>query len=45
MLIKHQSYQAVLTDYTSEGTGVAHHAGCAVDVPHALAGETERSPV
>ena len=30
MLIKNQIYEAVITDYTTEGQGVAHIEGCAV---------------
>ena len=40
MLIKNQIYEAVITDYTSEGQGVAHIEGCAVFIPNAIAGET-----
>ena len=39
MLIKNQVYEAVITDYTAEGQGVAHVEGCAVFVPNAIAGE------
>ena len=39
MLIKNQVYEAVITDYTSEGQGVAHIEGCAVFIPNAIAGE------
>ena len=39
MLIKNQIYEAVVTDYTSEGQGVAHIEGCAVFIPNAIAGE------
>ena len=39
MLIKNQIYEAVITDYTSEGQGVAHIEGCAVFIPNAIAGE------
>ena len=39
MLIKNQIYEAQITDYTSEGQGVAHIEGCAVFVPNAVAGE------
>ena len=28
MLIKNQIYETVITDYTSEGQGVAHIEGC-----------------
>ncbi len=40
MLIKNQIYEALITDYTSEGQGVAHIEGCAVFIPNAIAGET-----
>ena len=39
MLIKNQIYEAVVTDYTTEGQGVAHVEGCAVFIPNAVAGE------
>lgn len=39
MLIKNQVYEAVITDYTAEGQGVAHIEGCAVFIPNAIAGE------
>ena len=39
MLIKQQIYETVITDYTSEGQGVAHIEGCAVFIPNAIAGE------
>ena len=39
MLIKNQTYETVITDYTSEGQGVAHIEGCAVFIPNAIAGE------
>ena len=39
MLIKNQIYEAVITDYTAEGQGVAHVEGCAVFVPNAIRGE------
>ena len=39
MLIKNQIYETVVTDYTSEGQGVAHIEGCAVFIPNAIAGE------
>ena len=39
MLTKNQIYEAVITDYTSEGQGVAHIEGCAVFIPNAIAGE------
>ncbi len=39
MLIKNQIYEAVVTDYTAQGQGVAHIEGCAVFIPNAIAGE------
>ncbi len=42
MLTQNEIYEAVITDYTSEGQGVAHVEGCAVFVPGAIAGETCR---
>ena len=42
MLIKNQIYETVITDYTSEGQGVAHIEGCAVFIPNAIAGERYR---
>ena len=39
MLIKNQIYEAVVTDYTAEGQGVAHIEGCAVFIPNAIRGE------
>ena len=39
MLTKNEIYEAVITDYTAEGQGVAHVEGCAVFVPGAIAGE------
>ena len=39
MLIKNQIYEALITDYTAEGQGVAHIEGCAVFIPNAIAGE------
>ena len=39
MLEKNRQYEAVVTDYTAEGQGVAHVEGCAVFVPNAIAGE------
>ena len=38
MLEKNKTYQAVVTDYTAEGQGVAHVEGCAVFLPNAIAG-------
>ena len=42
MLIKNQIYEALVTDYTAEGQGVAHIEGCAVFIPNAIAGERVR---
>ena len=42
MLEKNKIYEAVISDYTSEGQGVAKIEGCAVFVPNAIAGETCR---
>ena len=39
MLIKNQIYETIITDYTSEGQGVAHVEGCAVFIPNAISGE------
>ena len=39
MLTKNQIYEATVTDYTSEGQGVAHIDGCAVFIPNAISGE------
>ena len=39
MLTKNEIYEAIITDYTSEGQGVAHIDGCAVFIPNAIAGE------
>ena len=39
MLEKNKIYEAVVTDYTAEGQGVAHIEGCAVFIPNAIAGE------
>ncbi len=42
MLTKNHIYEAIITDYTSEGQGVAHIEGCAVFIPNAIAGEKYR---
>ena len=42
MLIKNQIYEALITDYTAEGQGVAKVEGCAVFIPNAIAGELVR---
>ena len=39
MLEKNKQYEAVVTDYTAQGQGIAHVEGCAVFVPNAVAGE------
>ena len=39
MLEKNQIYEAVISDYTAEGQGVAKIEGCAVFVPNAIVGE------
>ena len=39
MMEKNQIYEAVISDYTSEGQGVAKIEGCAVFVPNAIVGE------
>ena len=42
MLTKNEIYEALITDYTHEGQGVAHIEGCAVFIPNAIAGEKYR---
>ena len=42
MLEKGKVYEAVVTDYTAEGQGIARVEGCAVFLPNAVAGETVR---
>lgn len=42
MLEKNGVYEAVVTDYTAEGQGIAHVEGCAVFLPNAIAGERVR---
>ena len=39
MLEKNKTYEAVVTDYTAEGQGVAKIEGCAVFIPNAIVGE------
>ncbi len=39
MLTKNEIYEAVVSDYTSEGQGVAKIDGCAVFIPNAICGE------
>ena len=41
MLEKNKIYEAVVTDYTAEGMGVAHVDGCAVFLPGAIAGSAK----
>ncbi len=42
MLTKNEIYEALVTDYTAEGQGVAKIDGCAVFIPNAIQGETYR---
>ena len=42
MLTKNEIYEALITDYTAEGQGIAHIEGCAVFIPNAIAGERVR---
>ena len=42
MLTKNELYEAVISDYTAEGLGVAKIEGCAVFVPNAVQGEVCR---
>ena len=42
MLIKNKIYEAVISDYTAEGQGVAKIEGCAVFIPNAICGERVR---
>ena len=39
MLEKNKIYEALITDYTAEGQGVARIDGCVVFIPNAIAGE------
>ena len=39
MLIKNQIYEALITDYTTQGQGIAHIEGITVFIPNAIAGE------
>ena len=39
MLNKNEIYEALITDYTAEGQGIAHIDGIAVFIPNAIAGE------
>jgi len=40
MLVKNQVYEAVISDYTAQGQGIAKIEGCAVFIPNAIVGET-----
>ena len=42
MLVKNEIYEAVITDYTSEGQAIAKIEGCAVFIPNAIVGERHR---
>ena len=42
MLQKNQIYEAVISDYTADGQGIAKIEGCAVFIPNAIVGETCR---
>ncbi|MDD6834908.1 MAG: 23S rRNA (uracil(1939)-C(5))-methyltransferase RlmD [Solobacterium sp.] len=42
MLEKNQIYEAVITDYTAQGQGIAHVDGITVFIPNAIAGERVR---
>lgn len=42
MLEKNAVYEAVITDYTAQGQGIAHIEGIAVFVPNAIVGERVR---
>ena len=42
MLTKNQIYEAVISDYTTEGQGIAKIEGCAVFIPNAIFGERVR---
>ena len=42
MLEKNVVYEAVITDYTAEGQGIAHIEGITVFIPNAIAGERVR---
>ncbi len=42
MLEKNKIYDALISDYTAEGQGVAKIDGCAVFIPNAIVGETCR---
>ena len=42
MLEKNQIYETVITDYTTEGQGIAHIDGITVFIPNAIAGERVR---
>ena len=42
MLEKNQIYEALITDYTAQGQGIAHVDGITVFIPNAIAGERVR---
>ena len=42
MLRKNAVYETKITDYTSDGMGIAHADGCAVFIPNAISGEQVR---
>ncbi len=42
MLKQNEIWEALVTDYTAEGQGVAHVEGCAVFIPNAIVGERVR---
>jgi len=42
MLNKNEIYEAVISDYTAEGQGIAKIEGCVVFIPNAIVGETVR---
>ena len=42
MLIKNQIYETEISDYTSQGQGIAKIEGCAVFIPNAMVGERVR---
>ena len=42
MLEKNQIYEATITDYTTEGQGIAHIDGITVFIPNAIVGERVR---
>lgn len=42
MLVKNETYEAIICDYTAEGQGIAKIDGCAVFIPNAIVGENCR---